>query len=402
MLAPDTIKLAESHGVRTPPVPGGVFLTGTLPKESVAEISTLCKSWLFLNPETDVNLHREEIEAGGAKLQVIAFMPTHFDLPGRVDEVIDAVRTLPRPLLIQCNSAVRASLAVLLWLARERGYTGACAELLAQDLQLDILKKPEIVVWMKTYLPQLNPGDGKVDPLATLAISPEVRQLFDPQSSTLTYLVVCPDTNEGVLVDPVMGQKARDMAIIQELGVKLKYVINTHCHADHVTSAGVIQKEWSDVRTVISDASGAKADIRLKHGDRVNVGNLNLDARATPGHTDGCMSFVLEGRASRLVFTGDALLVRGCGRTDFQQGCAGRLYDSVHSQIFTLPSDTIVCPAHDYKGRSVSTVQEELHFNSRLTKTRDQFHDIMKNLDLPYPAEMDVAVPANMLCGIQD
>ena len=224
-------------------------------------------------------------------------MPSHFDLPGRVEEVIDAVETLPRPLLIQCNSAVRASLAVLLWLARKRGYTGASAELLAHDLQLDILKKPEIVDWMRTYLPELNAGDRKIDPL--VANSPEVRQLFDPSSSTLTYFITCPDTNEAVLLDPVMNQMTRDLAIIEELGMKLKYVVNTHCHADHVTSGGVIQKTSPDVRTVISAASGAKADIHLKDGDSLRFGNLSLDVRATPGHTDGCVSFLLQGRLSK-------------------------------------------------------------------------------------------------------
>ena len=207
---------------------------------------------------------------------------------------MNAVKTLPRPLLIECNSAVRASLAVLLWLARQRGYTGASAELLAQDLQLDILKKPEILDWMKSYLPQLNAGDGKADPL--ISNSSEVRQLYDPASSTLTYLITCPDTNEGILLDPVVEQKVRDLAIIRELGVTLKYVVNTHCHADHITSASMIQKEFPDVRTIISDASGAKADIHLKDGDQVQVGNLSLDVRATPGHTDGCVSFVLQGK----------------------------------------------------------------------------------------------------------
>ena len=170
----------------------------------------------------------------------------------------------------------------------------ASAELLAQDLGLDILKKPEIVDWMKTYLPQLNAGERKADPL--VPASPEVRQLYDPSSSTLTYLITCMDTNEAVLVDPVIEQKARDLAVIEELGVKLKYVVNTHCHADHVTSGGVIQKECPDVQTIISDASGAKANILLKDGDKVQFGNLSLDVRSTPGHTDGCISLLLQGR----------------------------------------------------------------------------------------------------------
>ncbi|CAK8993960.1 unnamed protein product [Durusdinium trenchii] len=157
-----------------------------------------------------------------------------------------------------------------------------------------------------------------------------------------------------------------------------------------------------EVQTIISEASGAKADLHIRHGDKINFGNLRLEARATPGHTDGCMTFLLQTKTAGFAFTGDTLLIRGCGRTDFQQGNARLLYKNVHEQIFTLPGDTFVCPGHDYKSRNVSTVEEERRFNPRLTKPVDEFVHLMDNLGLPYPKKIDVAVPGNMVCGVQD
>ena len=139
-----------------------------------------------------------------------------------------------------------------------------------------------------------------------------------------------------------------------------------------------------------------------RHGDFIEFGKLHLEARATPGHTDGCMTFILKTRTASFAFTGDTLLIRGCGRTDFQQGDARLLYKNVQEQIFSLPGDTFVCPGHDYKNRNVSTVEEERLFNPRLTKSLEDFVDVMNNLNLPNPKKIDVAVPANMICGIQD
>eukprot|EP00932_Pfiesteria_piscicida_P020806 SRR837773.761.p2 GENE.SRR837773.761~~SRR837773.761.p2 ORF type:complete len:233 (-),score=108.29 SRR837773.761:337-933(-) len=192
----------------------------------------------------------------------------------------------------------------------------------------------------------------------------------------------------------------RDLLMLKERGLKLKYVVNTHCHADHVTSGAAIKKLQPEVKTVISKASGARADLHLQDGDRLAVGRYHLDALATPGHTDGCMCFVLQGPGEpQAVFTGDALLIRGCGRTDFQQGSSKDLYRNIHEKIFTLPDSTKVYPGHDYKGRNVSSVREERQFNPRLSKSLGEFETIMANLRLPNPKLIDTALPANLRDG---
>uniref|UniRef100_W5MEW0 Persulfide dioxygenase ETHE1, mitochondrial n=1 Tax=Lepisosteus oculatus TaxID=7918 RepID=W5MEW0_LEPOC len=228
------------------------------------------------------------------------------------------------------------------------------------------------------------------------------RQLFESQSSTYTYLLADAQTREAVLIDPVLETVERDARLVEDLGLNLTIAdpVNTHCHADHITGTGLLKKRLPGCHSAISKDSGATADIHLKEGDRVTFGKYSLEARATPGHTDGCMTFVLNDQS--MAFTGDALLIRGCGRTDFQQGCASALYESVHKKIFTLPGECLVYPAHDYTGQSVSTVDEERRLNPRLTKSLEEFVKIMNNLNLPKPKQIDVAVPANLVCGIQN
>lgn len=226
------------------------------------------------------------------------------------------------------------------------------------------------------------------------------RQLFERESCTYTYLLADTDTKEAVLIDPVLETLERDLKLLKELGLKLTLAVNTHCHADHITSTGLMKKQLLGMKSGISRHSGARADVLLKEGDRISFGRHSLEVRETPGHTDGCVTFVTSDES--MAFTGDALLIRGCGRTDFQQGCSKRLYDSVHNKIFTLPDSCLIYPAHDYQGRTVSTVGEERSFNPRLTKTREEFEDIMKNLNLPKPDKIDVAVPANLVCGLYD
>ncbi|KAL5731803.1 persulfide dioxygenase [Ranunculus cassubicifolius] len=234
------------------------------------------------------------------------------------------------------------------------------------------------------------------------------RQLFEKESSTYTYLLA--DLNHpqkpALLVDPVDKTADRDISLIKELGLTLIYAINTHVHADHITGTGVIKSKVPGVKSIISKASNSKADLFVSHGDKIHFGNLFLEVRATPGHTLGCVTYVTgdgpDQPQPRMAFTGDTVLIRGCGRTDFQGGSSSQLYNSVHSQIFTLPKDTLIYPAHDYKGFTVSTVGEELQYNARLTKDEDAFKNIMENLNLPYPKMIDVAVPANMVCGLQD
>ncbi len=225
------------------------------------------------------------------------------------------------------------------------------------------------------------------------------RQLLDPETSTWTYIVGDASTRDAALIDGVREQVDRDLELIVQLGLKLRFVIETHIHADHVTSAWIV-KERTGARIVSTRASAAKgADVVVDDRGTVRIGSLLLEARSTPGHTDSCTTWVLASEG--LAFTGDALLVRGCGRTDFQQGDARQLYRSVHERIFTLPDDTRLYPGHDYKGRTVTTVREEKVFNPRLGggRSEEDFVAIMNGLKLDPPKRIEVAVPANLTFG---
>lgn len=229
-----------------------------------------------------------------------------------------------------------------------------------------------------------------------------LKQLFDEESSTYTYLLWDPSTKDAILVDPVDIQVDRDLEAVKELGLNLVFGVNTHAHADHITGTYMLKKKVPHVKSVIAMSSGAKADLHIAAGDRIAFGHRYVSARSTPGHTNGCLSYVADDES--FVLTGDALLIQGCGRTDFQGGSAETLYESIHTQLFTLPSECVVYPAHDYKGRTSSTIGTERESNPRLgvSKTKEEFVEIMKNLNLDYPKKIDVAVPANMRCGAPD
>ncbi len=225
------------------------------------------------------------------------------------------------------------------------------------------------------------------------------RQLFDPQSSTYTYLLADSLTREAVLIDPVFEHARRDAALIGELDVKLLFTLETHVHADHVTGASLLKRRLES-RIALSKESGAEgADRYLADGDVIAFGMRTLEARATPGHTGGCMSYVLDDRSK--AFTGDALLIRGCGRSDFQQGSAPLLFQSVRERLFSLPDDCLLYPGHDYRGITASSIGEEKKYNPRLALTIGEadFVGYMTNLGLAHPKLMDVAVPANLRCG---
>ena len=225
------------------------------------------------------------------------------------------------------------------------------------------------------------------------------RQLFDPTSSTYTYLLGCGATGEAVLIDPVFEQVRRDAALIAELGLKLVWSLETHVHADHVTGAWLLKARLGS-QIALAEASGATgADRLLKDGDRVAFGKRTLEVRATPGHTNGCLTYVLDDES--MAFTGDCVLIRGSGRTDFQQGDARSLYRSVRARIFSLPDSCLLYPAHDYRGLTVTSVSEEKKFNPRLGGEigEGDYAGYMKNLDLPHPKKIDEAVPANLRCG---
>jgi sulfur dioxygenase len=225
------------------------------------------------------------------------------------------------------------------------------------------------------------------------------RQLFDPQSSTYTYLLGDSGSRAGVLIDPVFEQVRRDSALVDELGLKLLATLETHVHADHVTGASLL-KQRTGSKIMVSKAGGALgADRYLVQDDVIAFGSRRLLVRATPGHTGGCVTYVLDD--SSMAFTGDCLLIRGSGRTDFQEGDPAAMYCSVREQIFALPADCLLYPAHDYRGLTVTSVVEERRFNPRLGGdiAIGDFTGYMKNLRLAHPKLLDVAVPANLHCG---
>lgn len=224
------------------------------------------------------------------------------------------------------------------------------------------------------------------------------RQLFEPLSSTYTYLLGCEHTRQAVLVDPVILTVERDLAEIERLGLRLAYTLDTHIHADHVTAARELKKRiGSRIAAPAYDRLDC-SDVGIEEGRPFVVGSIHLRPLHTPGHTDGHHAYAAADR----VFTGDALLIDGCGRTDFQNGDAAALYQSVHDKLFTLPEDCLVYPAHDYQGRRVSSIAQEKARNPRLGQGRslDDFVRIMAELDLPYPKFIDYAVPGNRQCGV--
>ncbi|CAH1370554.1 hypothetical protein MTP99_012121 [Tenebrio molitor] len=225
------------------------------------------------------------------------------------------------------------------------------------------------------------------------------RQLFDATSCTYTYLLGDADSAECILIDPVVELAKRDFQLTKDLNLKLVYAVNTHMHADHITGTGYLKK-LSGCKSVISRQSGAQADVLIDENDFITFGNHRLKVLSTPGHTNGCCSFYSDEQG--IAFTGDALLIRGCGRTDFQEGNSETLYRSVHDKIFTLPPNTRLFPAHDYKGLTVTSVDEEKRLNPRLTKNLEEFVKIMDNLNLAYPSQIDKALPANKVCGLYD
>lgn len=225
------------------------------------------------------------------------------------------------------------------------------------------------------------------------------QQLFDQASGTYTYLLADRRSKEAVLIDCVFEQHARDVSLLRELDLKLVACLETHCHADHVTGAWLMRHALGS-RIVAGDKSGiAPLDQSLRDGDAVKFGGRSLSALETPGHTDGCVSYALDDRSA--VFTGDCLLVRGCGRTDFQQGSAQKLFHSIKDKLFHLPDECVVYPGHDYLGRTVSTIGEEKRFNPRIGGEANEgdFVGYMNNMRLPHPKQMDVAVPANLQAG---
>ncbi|MEQ6340416.1 MAG: MBL fold metallo-hydrolase [Gammaproteobacteria bacterium] len=227
------------------------------------------------------------------------------------------------------------------------------------------------------------------------------KQLFEPNSSSYTYLLGCRDSGLAVLIDPVLETVERDQQVLQELGLKLAYSIETHIHADHLTGARKLKYQLgSKIAGPAMDDIPCR-DIGLQEGETFRVGTMEIHPLLTPGHTATHHAYLLDNSVHQMLFSGDALLIDGCGRTDFQGGNPVTLYESIQRKLFTLPDETLVYPGHDYVGHQISTIGQEKTRNPRLGggKTLDEFIEIMNALKLPYPRKMDFAVPGNLLCG---
>lgn len=225
------------------------------------------------------------------------------------------------------------------------------------------------------------------------------KQFYDEVSSTLTYLIADEVTKEAVMIDPVNAYINDYVSVIQQHGLKLKYALETHVHADHITAGGELRNQLGAQVGVGEQCGAACADVQLNDGDVLYFGQEKVTVIATPGHTAGSLSFRWQDK----LFTGDALLINGCGRTDFQNGNASTLFDSIVNQLFTFADETLVYPGHDYQGHRVSNIGQEKLINPRLAnKSRSEFIEIMANLNLAKPQLIDVAVPANRFCGMPE
>ncbi|CAI5447440.1 unnamed protein product [Caenorhabditis angaria] len=224
------------------------------------------------------------------------------------------------------------------------------------------------------------------------------RQLIDFESFTYTYILGCAKTRNAVIIDPVFEQAKRDAKLAKELDLNLIYGLNTHVHADHITGTSKLKEFFPAMKSGLSGKSGGVADKLLKQGDLLQIGDIELEVAETPGHTDGCLTFISH--QLRAAFTGDALLIRGCGRTDFQQGSSRALYQSVHQKILdVLPEDYRILVGHNYEGILESTVGEEIKFNPRIMKSEEEFVKIMSELKLAHPKQIQQALPANLKDG---
>lgn len=360
------------------------------------------KGWLSLIPRD-----RYKPENGSAPTDPVSLSPSvsfgdtafisvevdALSLP-LADSLCRSLDDLPRPTLVSCMSGSRATAVSRMYLARSRGVGAEEVISVAEKKNEPWAKNAKLVAWIKECL-----GDSGASVPAPLVF----RQLFDKESSTYTYLLGDSKTKKAILIDPVDVHAARDIKVAQDLGLTLIYGVNTHAHADHVTGTSAVRDllgKGSGYKSVISRASGAKADVKFEHGDKIVFGERYVSVRLTPGHTAGCASFVLDDKS--MVFTGDTLLIRGCGRTDFQEGSSKNLYESVRQQLFTLPESCTVYPGHDYKGLTSSSIGEEKALNPRLggNTTEAQFVKIMKELKLATPKRLEEVLPKNMNCGV--
>eukprot|EP00981_Chlorochromonas_danica_P008463 scaffold2193_cov179-Ochromonas_danica.AAC.42 len=298
----------------------------------------------------------------------------------------EALLRLPLPTVLACKSGRRASAVYAAFRGVSERLTKEQTIELAEEQALTFVGHAGFSKWVEDVVDSLS----RRTPLI-------FRQLYEPESSTYTYLLADEVTKEAVIIDPVLETVERDYNLIRELGLELKYILNTHVHADHIFGNAKLKEKVPTAKSGLLERAG-KADFYLEEFLPVVFGSWKLYPISTPGHTNGCTSFVLDDLSR--VFTGDALFIRGCGRTDFQQGSARTLYSSIHDKLYKyLPDQTLVYPGHDYKGQTVSSIYEEKTFNPRLTKSEDEFVHLMDNLNLAPPKKIDVSVPANLEDG---
>ncbi|MFV1974052.1 MAG: MBL fold metallo-hydrolase [Thiohalobacterales bacterium] len=228
----------------------------------------------------------------------------------------------------------------------------------------------------------------------------KIRQLFDPESSSFSYLLWDAETLDAALIDPVRNMVGRDIELIRKLGLTLRYTLETHIHANHVTGSGMLRSAMDSMVLVHENSRSKCHDVLLKDGDRIPLGNGRIGVIYTPGHTDSNVSYTIPG----MVFTGDTLLIRSCGRTDYPSGDAGTLFDSITTRLFTLPGNTLVYPGHDYSGRACSTIADEMAYNRQLGNdtTRDEFIALARDRQLQKPPASRDAFTSNLQCGLSD
>lgn len=225
-------------------------------------------------------------------------------------------------------------------------------------------------------------------------------QLFEPDSSTYSYLLACPDTGECAIIDPVLDTAERDLCVLQAHDLKLTYTLDTHIHADHLSGARRLKTLTGSKIVYPAIDELPCADIGVQEGEVFRVGNIELHPLFTPGHTDHHHAYLIHTPAHSLLFSGDALMIDGVGRTDFQSGDSAMLYKTIQQKFFTLPGETLVYPCHDYENRHVSSISQEKERNKHIaSKTLEEFVETMNKLDLPYPRKIDFAVPGNQQCG---
>eukprot|EP01067_Filipodium_phascolosomae_P006934 Filipodium_phascolosomae@DN532_c0_g1_i1.p1 len=354
------------------------------------------KSLLFMfTKEEEVFNPKEICEKHGVQFSHIPTDITKLSF-AMADRLVDEINRLPRPCLVQCEGAIRAGSAAMMAFLKNNPDM-SMEELLEFEKDTEILyyDYPMFPPWVHNYLKA-----------HTLQLVPDVpggvwfRQLFDINTWTYTYILADPVSREAIIIDPVLEEVPRDVDLINQNGLKLVAAINTHVHADHVTGTGCLKKSFEGFDTILGlDAKPfAVADRYAGHGQKIYFGDRYVEARNTPGHTPACISLVLDNHTK--IFTGDALFVNGCGRTDLPGGCAETLYNSINREIFALPEACTIYPAHDYKGNLCSSVGMEKRYNPRTNLGKAGFVEFMNNLKLQLPQKVEEAVRMNMEDGV--